>query len=96
MKAFCVYMLASGKNGTLYVGVTSDISRRVWEHKCAAVPGFTQKHGVKHLVWYEAHPSAESAFRREKQIKKWQRAWKVRLIEAVNPEWTDIYGQMHP
>ncbi|HYC04014.1 MAG TPA: GIY-YIG nuclease family protein [Azospirillaceae bacterium] len=95
MKAFCVYMLASGRNGTLYVGVTSDLSRRVWEHRCGAVPGFTQKYEVKHLVWYESHSSAESAIRREKQLKRWQRAWKIRLIEGDNPEWQDLYGQVH-
>ena len=90
MKKFCVYLLASSKNGTLYCGVTSDLAKRVWEHKQGVVEGFTEKYGVKKLVWFEAHESAESAITREKQIKKWNRAWKVELIETSNPDWKDL------
>lgn len=93
-KGFFVYLLASKKNGTLYVGVTSDLVRRVWEHKSKAVEGFTKKYGVDRLVWFEPHGSAESAITREKQIKKWNRAWKIDLIEKPNPEWLDLYGDI--
>ena len=88
---FHVYILASRPCGTLYAGVTSDLSRRVWEHETKAVPGFTAQYGVDRLVWFEAHDTAESAIRREKQIKEWRRAWKVRLIEEQNPHWVDLY-----
>jgi putative endonuclease len=84
-------VLASGRNGTLYVGVTSDLVKRVWQHKEGAVDGFTKEHGVKTLVWYEQHEAADGAITREKQIKKWNRAWKVRLIEESNPYWNDLY-----
>lgn len=90
MKQYCVYLLASRKNGTLYCGVTSDLSKRIWEHKQGAVERFTNKYEVKNLVWFEVHESAESAITREKQIKKWNRAWKVRMIEEANPEWADL------
>jgi putative endonuclease len=86
-----VYILASERNGTLYVGVTSDLIRRVWEHREGAVPGFTSKYGVKSLVWFEQHDDIESAIRREKAIKKWRRAWKLSLIEETNPDWRDLY-----
>ncbi len=86
-----VYILASERNGTLYVGVTSDLVRRVWEHREGAVPGFTSKYGVKSLVWFEPHDDIESAIRREKAIKKWRRAWKLSLIEETNPNWRDLY-----
>ncbi len=82
-KAFCVYMLASGRNGTLYVGVTSNLVQRVWQHKEGVVEGFTKEHGVKHLVWYEQHENAEIAITREKQIKKWNREWKIRIDRAT-------------
>ena len=88
---FHVYLLASKPHGTLYVGVTSDLVKRVWEHKTKAVAGFTAKHGVDRLVWFEPHDEAVPAIRREKQIKKWQRAWKIRLIEEQNPNWVDLY-----
>src|SRR5581483_6496110 len=78
---FFVYILASRRNGTLYVGMTDNLGRRMWEHKNGAFPGFTVKYDVKLLVWYEAHQSRESAFLRERQMKKWRRSWKVRLIE---------------
>jgi len=88
---FYVYLLASRAYGTLYVGVTSNLVQRVWQHKSKAVPGFTSKYGADRLVWFETHASAEAAIRREKQIKEWQRAWKIQLIEADNPQWVDLY-----
>jgi putative endonuclease len=90
-KMFFVYMLSSKPHGTLYVGVTSDLARRVWEHKTKVVPGFTAKYGVDRLILYEAHEDWELAFRREKQIKEWKRAWKITLIEKENPHWVDLY-----
>jgi putative endonuclease len=87
----CVYLLASGRNGTLYVGVTSNLIKRVWEHKNHVVDGFTKKYQVDRLVWYEVHETMESAVQREKAIKEWQRAWKLRLIEKSNPDWADLY-----
>ncbi len=87
----CVYMLASRRNGTLYVGVTSALARRIWQHKAHAVPGFTSRYDVTRLVWYELHDCMESAIEREKRIKKWNRAWKLRLIEETNPNWEDLY-----
>ncbi len=91
-KQFYVYILASRKNGTLYVGVTSDLLKRVWQHKQHFVKGFTEKYNVVNLVYYEVHQNAESAITREKRIKKWNRDWKMRLIEEKNPEWKDLYG----
>jgi putative endonuclease len=91
MKNFYVYMLCSKRNGTLYTGVTSDIVKRIYEHKHCLVEGFTNKYNVHHLVWYEIHESAESAIEREKQIKKWERAWKLKIIEKENPQWIDLY-----
>jgi len=90
LKNYFVYLLASAPNGTLYVGVTNDIARRAGEHKDAQVPGFTRRYGIKHLVWYETHDDINVAIAREKQIKGWNRAWKVRLIESVNPKWDDL------
>jgi len=87
----CVYILASGRNGTLYLGVTSDLVKRMWEHKNSMVKGFTEKYHVHQHVWYELHDSMESALIREKRIKDWKRDWKLRLIESKNPEWTDLY-----
>jgi putative endonuclease len=87
----CVYILASDQNGTLYVGVTSDLTKRVWEHKNDLVPGFTRRYSVHDLVWYEMHDSMESAIAREKAIKEWKRHWKLELIERENPEWKDLY-----
>ena len=86
-----VYILASRRNGTLYVGVTSDLARRVFEHREGLIPGFTQTYGMKILVWYECHDNIESAIVRETRIKGWKRAWKLELIETVNPEWRDLY-----
>lgn len=90
-KQFYVYILASRRNGTLYLGVTSDIVKRVWQHKNDLAEGFTRKYGVKKLVYYETHEDAENAIKREKQLKKWRRAWKLELIEARNSEWRDLY-----
>lgn len=87
----CVYMLASGPRGTLYTGVTSDLVQRVWQHKQGLVPGFTRWHGVHTLVWFEQHPEMLSAITREKSIKAWNRAWKLRLVESTNQEWKDLY-----
>ena len=83
--------MASDRNGTLYVGVTSDLIKRVWEHQHELVPGFTKRYSVHDLVWYELHDSMESAIAREKTIKEWKRRWKLELIERENPEWKDLY-----
>ncbi len=91
----CVYILASQRNGTLYVGVTSALAQRIWQHKQGEAEGFTRRYGVKTLVWYEPHPTIESAITREKQIKEWQRAWKLRLIETDNPQWRDLYEDLN-
>lgn len=88
---FHTYILASRRNGTLYTGSTDDLSRRVWEHKEKIRPGFTSKYGVTMLVWCEAIETREAAMIRERQIKKWERAWKLRLIEDMNPDWNDLY-----
>jgi len=93
---FYVYILASRRNGTLYIGMTNDLVHRVWEHRIGAVPGFTREYGVKILVWYEPHESRPSAFQRERQLKKWNRAWKLELIERTNPGWRDIYNDLGP
>jgi putative endonuclease len=91
MKTFYVHILCSKRNGTLYIGITSDLIKRIYEHKNGLVDGFTKKYNVHNLVWYEIHESAESAITREKQIKKWKRSWKMRRIEQSNPEWKDLY-----
>jgi putative endonuclease len=88
---YFVYLLASRKHGTLYVGVTSNLVRRVYEHKTKATPGFTSKYGVDRLVWYECYDDPVSAITREKELKKWRRDWKISLIEEDNPDWTDRY-----
>ncbi len=85
-----VYLLASRRNGTLCVGITNDLARRVAEHKDKAVPGFTRRHGINILVWYEAHADVNDAIAREKQIKGWNRAWKLRLVEKDNSGWNDL------
>jgi putative endonuclease len=89
-----VYILASGLNGTLYVGVTSDLVKRVWQHREGLAEGFTKRYGVKMLVWYEVHADIVEAIRREKQIKKWDRSWKVELIQKTNPRWRDLYADI--
>lgn len=90
MKTPCVYMMANRENGVLYVGVTSNLPLRVGQHKTKTYPGFTSKYGLELLVWYEVHDTMEAAIRREKQIKKFSRAWKKRLIAVGNPEWRDL------
>ena len=90
-KTYCVYILSSQKNGTLYVGITDNLRRRVWENKNNKVDGFTKKYEIHHLVYFEVHNNPESAIMREKQIKKWNRLWKIRLIEEKNPDWKDLY-----
>ena len=94
MKLPCVYLLASQRNGTLYVGVTSDLVQRIWQHKNDLAEGFTKRYGVHMLVWYEECGTIEAAISREKAIKEWKRAWKIRLIENHNPEWKDIYNEL--
>ncbi len=89
-----VYILASRRNGTLYVGVTADLVRRAHEHRTAAVPGFSARHGVKRLVHYEPFDEIEAAIAREKALKKWRRAWKLELIERVNPQWRDLFDDL--
>lgn len=91
MKQPCVYILASNRNGTLYVGVTSNLIKRVHEHQTDAAPGFTRRYRVHWLVWFEQHESMTSAIAREKAIKEWRRAWKLQLIESTNPRWRDLY-----
>ena len=90
-KIFAVYILASGRNGTLYTGMTSNLIKRVWEHREGVVDGFTNEYGVKTLVWYELTENPDAAITREKQIKAWKRGWKLKLIEEKNPEWRDLY-----
>jgi putative endonuclease len=89
-KAGYVYIMASGKNGTIYIGMTSDLSKRVWEHREAVVPGFTKKYGCKLLVWFQAFDDIEQARYRELQMKEWKRAWKIKLIEERNLDWDDL------
>lgn len=90
-KQFCVYLLASGYNGTLYIGVTSNLVKRIWEHKNSVADGFTKKYGVHRLVYYEQFCDWEAAMTREKRPKKYKRQWKINLIEDENPEWDDLY-----
>ena len=94
MKTYYIYILASGKNGTLYVGVTNSLDRRLYEHVHGNAKGFTSKYAVKMLVYYEITESIEVAIQREKQLKKWNRVWKINLIEKVNPNWDDLSKQL--
>jgi putative endonuclease len=94
MGQYYVYILASRRNGTLYIGVTNDLVRRVWEHKNDLIDGFTKRYGVHILVWYEVADTALAAITREKQLKKWYRGWKLELIEGMNPEWRDLYSDI--
>jgi putative endonuclease len=89
-----VYIMASARNGTIYIGVTKDLIRRVHQHKADAVESFTQRYGIHDLVWYEHTDSIISAIHREKQLKNWKREWKIRLIEASNPHWQDLYPSL--
>lgn len=90
----CVHILASTRHGTLYIGVTSNLPQRVWQHREHFVDGFTKRYGVTRLVYYEVHDTMESAIRREKQMKLWKRDWKIELIERQNPDWLDLYEQI--
>lgn len=94
MRAGFVYIMASQRNGTIYIGVTNDLTKRVFEHKEGAINGFTQDHRCKTLVWYEAFDDLQEARRRELQMKKWNRLWKLRVIEEMNPEWNDLYASL--
>ncbi len=94
MKQPCVYILASKKYGTLYTGVTSDLIKRIWEHKNEVVDSFTKRYGIHTLAWFEQHETMESAIRREKAIKKWRRDWKLVLIETTNSQWRDLYSEL--
>jgi putative endonuclease len=89
--AFYVYILASRRNGTLYIGMTDNLIQRVWMHKNEVARGFTKQYGVKTLVWYEQHETREAALTRERQMKKWNRAWKIQAIEQMTPLWSDLY-----
>ena len=89
-----VYMMASGKHGTLYIGVTSNLGQRVWEHREGLIPGFTERYGCRRLVWYQPMESISEAIQREKTMKHWVRDWKTNLIERENPNWDDLYGQL--
>ena len=94
MSVPCVYILANKPDGTLYAGVTTGLIQRVWQHKNDLVEGFTKRYGVHTLVWYEVHDSIGSAIQREKALKKWKRAWKIRLITKMNPTWADLYDSL--
>lgn len=94
MRDYFVYLLASQRNGTLYVGVTNDLIRRIYEHREGLADGFSKLYEVKLLVWFESTPSVEAAIQREKQIKNWKREWKIALIEQSNPQWRDLYPQL--
>lgn len=90
-----VYLLASQRNGTLYIGVTSNLIQRIWQHREGLAEGFTKKYRVKTLVWYELHTTMESAIAREKALKKWNRDWKLKLIEQTNPQWLDLWPEIN-
>ena len=90
----CVYIMTNQRNGTLYIGVTSDLTKRMWQHKNEVVDGFTKKYKLHSLVWYEPHETMESAIAREKALKYWHRVWKVRIIEQMNPDWCDLYNEV--
>ncbi len=93
-RSYWVYILCSKRNGTLYVGVTNDLGRRVLEHRMGAVPGFTRRYDVKSLAWYEEHGDVNEAIAREKAVKRWDRAWKLALIERMNPQWRDLFDDL--
>ena len=94
-RTYWVYMLASRRNGTLYIGVTNNLARRVHEHRTKAAPGFTARYGVSMLVWYETYADVNEAIARETMMKRWQRAWKLELIEDMNPDWRDLYLELN-
>ena len=93
-KKYYVYILAKARNSTFYVGTTSNLVKRIWEHKNEVADGFTKKHGIKILVYYEIFDDPNNAIRREKRLKKWNRAWKMKVIEEVNPNWNDLYEEI--
>jgi putative endonuclease len=93
---YFVYILASGRNGTLYIGVTNNLARRVWEHREEITDGFTKKYGIKRLVYFEAFDDVRAAIHRENRLKKWKRGWKINLIQMANVEWADLYGGILP
>jgi len=93
-KSGFVYIMANGRNGTLYIGVTSNLIQRVWQHREGLADGFTKKYGCKTLVWYQHHDEIETAISREKQMKEWKRRWKLRAIEEMNPDWTDLFESL--
>lgn len=93
-KTPCVYIITNKPHGTLYIGVTSDLPRRIWTHKQKLVEGFAKRHDLDRLVWYEVHDTMEEAILKEKQLKKWNRAWKTRLIRESNPRWNDLYEEL--
>jgi putative endonuclease len=92
--SFFVYIVASRRNGTLYIGMTDDLVKRIWQHRNGVVPGFTKKYQVKMLIWYETHETRESALTRERQMKRWNRAWKLQIIEQMNPSWRDLWDDI--
>lgn len=92
---FHVYILTNQRNGTLYIGITDNLPRRIFEHKTGAITGFTKQDNFKILIWHEPHESRETAFQRERQLKKWNREWKLRLIEANNPDWNDLADKLN-
>ena len=89
-----VYIITNHRHGTLYIGVTSNLARRMFEHREGVVEGFSKRYGLNMLIWYEVHDTMEAAIVREKQIKKWKRGWKIELIEKLNPVWADLYGDL--
>jgi putative endonuclease len=91
---YWVYILSNKKNGTLYIGQTKDLTRRIWEHKTEAVEGFTKKYGLKTLVYHERHDDYDHALAREKKLKKWRREWKIKTITEFNPDWKDLYEEI--
>ena len=93
-KQFCVYILSNRPRGTLYIGVTSNLAQRIGQHREKQVEGFSKRYDLRNLVWFEMHDTAESAILREKQIKKWNRIWKLKLIEQTNPSWRDLFGDI--
>ena len=94
-RAYTVYILASQRNGTLYVGVTGNLGLRVWEHREGLIDGFTKRYGVKRLVWYERYTEVGQAIASEKRINRWRRAWKIEMIERLNPQWLDLYETLN-
>ena len=93
--AFYVYIVSSQRNGTIYIGMTDDLGRRIWQHRTKAFGGFTARHGCNQLAWFEVHESRRTAFTRERRIKNWRRSWKLMLIEEANPTWADLYETLN-